>query len=123
MKILILEDNQDRIKKFKILFKNHDVYFCKTETEARRVCIDNKYTPFDILWLDHDLEGKIWEDSNKENTGYQFVKWMVDFGYQKNSLNYIHSMNPIGANLMLNYLKDNGYDGIWIPFHTIKLGE
>jgi hypothetical protein len=121
MKILILEDNQDRINKFKILFKNHDVCFCKTEFEARRACLDNKKTPFDILWLDHDLEGKIWEDSQKENTGYQFVKWMVDYGYQKNSLNYIHSMNPIGANLMLNYLRDNGYDGIWIPFHLLKL--
>jgi len=32
-------------------------------------------------------------------------------------------MNPIGANKMLNLLKDNDYDGIWIPFHLLKLEE
>ena len=50
------------------------------------------------------------------------MKWLVDNQFQKNSLFYIHSMNPIGANKMLNYLLDNGYDGIWIPCHLI-LGE
>jgi len=120
MKILILEDNQERIEKFKILFKNHQITFCDNIDDASTAC--QKMT-YDILWIDHDLNGKIWEDSFNYKTGYQFVKWMVDNGYQKNSLNYIHSMNPIGANLMLNYLRDNNYDGIWIPFHLLKLED
>jgi hypothetical protein len=123
MKILILEDNLERIEKFKILFKNQEVCFCKTVEEAQLACIENILTPFQAMWLDHDLNGKIWEDSFKEESGYQFVKWLVDGGFQKHSLNYIHSMNPVGANLMLNYLLDNGYDGIWIPFHILKLEE
>jgi len=32
-------------------------------------------------------------------------------------------MNLIGANKMLNLLLDNGYDGIWIPFHLLKLED
>jgi len=120
MKILLLEDNLERVEKFNILFKNHQVTHCDNIKDAKNACLNRV---FDILWLDHDLEGKIWEDSFKEETGYQFVKWLVDNGYQKNSLNYIHSMNPIGANLMLNYLKDNDYDGIWIPFHLLKLED
>jgi hypothetical protein len=120
MRILILEDNLERIEKFKILFKNQEVTHCASVCEAMMACRNKE---FDILWLDHDLQGKIWENSFHEETGYQFVKWMVDNCFQKNSLNYIHSMNPVGANLMLNYLKDNGYDGIWIPFHNLKIEE
>ena len=120
MKILILEDNPIRIEKFRKLFKNQEVDFSFIVEDAKAACLSNNYS---VLWLDHDLEGKIWEDSTKENTGYQFVKWMVDNNLQKNALIYIHSMNPIGANRMLNYLKDNDYDGIWIPFHSLKLED
>jgi hypothetical protein len=118
MKILILEDNPLRIEKFKILFKNHEVTHCDNIKDAKVACLNQI---FEVMWLDHDLHGKIWEDSFKEETGYQFVKWVVDNGLQEKSLNYIHSMNPVGANLMLNYLRDNGRDGIWIPFHLLKL--
>jgi hypothetical protein len=117
MRILILEDNPLRIEKFKILFKNQQVDHCATVNDAKNACLVHEY---DILWLDHDLDGKIWEDSDKETTGFEFVKWLVLNGFQKNSLNYIHSMNPVGANRMLNYLKDNDYDAIWIPFNTLK---
>ena len=117
MKIFILEDNTWRIDKFKELFKNHTLFICSDVQTAKQTCLNNT---FEIMFLDHDLSGKIWQDSNEENTGYQFVKWMVDNGFHKNSLNYIHSMNPVGANLMLNYLKANDYDGIWIPFHQLK---
>jgi hypothetical protein len=123
MKILILEDNPIRVEKFKILFKNQEVTHCDNLHSAKLACINNKFTPFDILWLDHDLTGKIWEDSFKDETGYQFIQWMVDSGFNKKALIYIHSMNPVGANLMLNYLKDNEYDGIWIPFNLLKLED
>jgi len=75
------------------------------------------------MFLDHDLGGRIWTDSGEENTGYQFVKWIIEENKQKNTLIYIHSMNPIGANKMLNLLLDNKYDGIWIPFNLINLEE
>jgi len=117
IKILILEDNPIRIEKFKELFRNQDIYLYSDTLCAKEAC---KIIEFDALWLDHDLNNRIWEDSQEENSGYQFVKWLVDNGLQKNSLNYIHSMNPIGANKMLNLLLDNGRDGIWIPFYLIK---
>ena len=120
MRILILEDNTIRIEKFELLFKNQQLRIVQNVEDAITFCLSEE---FQIMWLDHDLEGKIWEDSNKENTGYQFIKWLVDNEKQRNSLIYIHSMNPIGASKMLNYLKDNGYDGIWIPFNLLKLED
>jgi len=120
MKILILEDNINRIEKFKILFKNQELYITDNIKQAEEYC---QRIEFRVMFLDHDLDNKIWVDSNEENTGYQFVKWMVDNKLLKDSLIYIHSMNPCGANRMLNYLLDNNYDGIWQPYHLLKLED
>lgn len=120
MKILILEDDIIRIKKFNELFKYQEVYMCQDIYAAKDVC---KTFKIDLMLLDHDLGNKIWVDSKEENTGYQFVKWLVDNNLQKQSLIYIHSMNFVGANRMLDYLKSNEYDGIWIPFHILKFKE
>jgi DNA-binding LacI/PurR family transcriptional regulator len=118
MKILILEDNLIRIEKFKELFKNQDLYIAKDIQHAKEHC---NFNEFPVMLLDHDLGNQIWVDSNEENTGYQFVKWLIENNLQKNALIYIHSCNPIGANKMLSLLLDNGYDGIWHPFLLWKI--
>jgi len=121
MKILLLEDNPIRIEKFKQLFKNQDLFIFDDINSAYNACID-EFNYFPVFFLDHDLDQRIWVDSNEENTGYQFIKKIITNDKYKNSLFYIHSMNPVGANRMLNLLLDNGRDGIWIPAHLI-LGE
>ena len=120
MKILILEDNPIRINKFKAFFKNQELYIFDNAEQAYKACIHNE---FKMLLLDHDLDGKVWVDSKEENTGYQFITMLIGYpNHQvKKSIIYIHSMNPIGANKMLNLLKDNNYDGIWYPFHLWKI--
>lgn len=120
MKVFILEDNQERIKKFKELFKNQELFIFDNVEDALKSCQKNE---FNVMFLDHDLGGEIWVDSHKENTGYKFVYRLIWNNLQKNTLIYIHSMNPIGANKMLNLLLDNGYDGIWIPFNLLSLKE
>jgi len=121
MKILLLEDNQIRIEKFKQLFKNQDLFIFGNIKDAYLACISNY---FPVLFLDHDLDNQVWVNSNEENTGYQFIKMLIENSNHqvKNSLFYIHSMNPGGANRMLNLLLDNGRDGIWIPAHLILGG-
>lgn len=118
MKILILEDNQERIGKFKELFKNQELFIF--DSFNRELCDTVRKIDFDVMLLDHDLGNRIWVDSREENTGYQFIVWLIGNKLQKKSLIYIHSMNPIGANKMLNYLLDNDYDGIWIPYYLLK---
>jgi len=118
MRILLLEDNPVRQEKFKQLFKNQELIIVDNVLDAKDICRHNEIK---VMFLDHDLGNAIWVNSNEENTGYQFVKWLVDNEFQKNTLIYIHSMNPIGANKMLNYLLDNKYDGIWIPAHLINM--
>jgi DNA-binding NarL/FixJ family response regulator len=118
MKILILEDNPIRIEQFRQLLKNQELTITDTVSCAEELC---KQINYDIMFLDHDLGCRIWVDSQEENTGYQFVKWLVEISLQRKALIYIHSMNPVGANKMLNLLLDNGYDGIWVPFPQLKI--
>lgn len=116
MKILILEDNPARQEKFRHIFRNQELFISDNVKDALLCCLTND---FKVIFLDHDLGNEVWVDSEEENTGYQFVKMLVKDRLQKNSLYYVHSMNPIGANKMLNYLLDNGYDSIWMPCHLI----
>ena len=116
MKILVLEDNILRQEKFKQLFKNQELFIFDDIRKAFDSCQIND---FPVCFLDHDLDQKHWVNSNEENTGYQFIKKLIANQLLKHSLFYIHSMNPVGANNMLNLLLDNDYDGIWIPAHLI----
>jgi len=118
MNILLLEDNLIRIEKFKKLFKNQKLFICINIEQAKDVCLHNE---IDILQLDHDLDQRQWVESNEENTGYQFCKWLIKADNQKNALCYIHSMNFVGANNMMNLMIDNGRDVIWHPYHLLKI--
>lgn len=92
MKILIVEDNQERLDGFakKFLDDKNEVWFCTTYDTAVNVLRDNQ---IDALYLDHDLgEGK---------TGYDLACWLEEQEYLGNlpipRLIYIHSENTVGA--------------------------
>lgn len=78
----------------------------------------SKMSPFDVLFLDHDLGNQVYVDSYEENTGYQVARHIAG-----NSISftdcYIHSMNEFGAKLMLELLKPVG-NTCWIPFPDLE---
>lgn len=117
MKLLILEDSIHRQEIFKELFKHQTLFIVDNVEDAVKTLSWNK---IDMFFLDHDLDNKVYVDSNCENTGYSFVKKLVTYPEYKNTLVYVHSLNPIGANRMINYLLDNDYNGFWMPFNLIK---
>ena len=120
MRILILEDNQERIEWFKKVYKNHELIIFSKVIKAQLAVA---YGEIDVFFLDHDLEPNNLEGIDKCNTGYDFVKWIVSQNYQKRAIYYIHSMNPTGANAMLNLLKRHGYEALWTPFHLLKMSD
>lgn len=113
MRILILEDSKQRIEWFKEIYKHHELHITKNINEAITWCL---YLQFDILFLDHDLEENY---GTSESNGYMFVKRLIETQTQKRAIIYIHSMNPTGANVMLNRLRDNEYQATWIPYHLL----
>lgn len=120
MRILVLEDNQDRIEWFKRMYRNHELYITCDLVKAREFCWEHE---FDVIFLDHDLGDFNLAAIEKENTGYGFAKWITIEGIQKYALYYIHSMNPTGANAMQNILKDNGYNALWLPYSLLILED
>jgi hypothetical protein len=93
MKVLILEDDPNRIKIFKNKLKEHDVYFFTNVSDAKEATIN--FGPFDYYFLDHDLEGNVFVNSNYSNTGYQFAKFLAEKEVAGEII--VHSMNPAGA--------------------------
>lgn len=112
MKIFVLEDSLMRIKWFKKEYEGSEINIFTQVKEAIRFL--KKETP-DILYLDHDLDGKVFVDSSEENTGYQLAKFIAESGKKYDKI-VIHSMNPFGAKNMYHTLKNSARALYKIPF-------
>lgn len=117
MKILILEDNKYRIEHFKNMlnkkFIECEIVFTDNVKKAKKIFNDNQW---DIIFLDHDLDDRVYVDSNEPNTGYQFAKFLNKNLSNTIPIIIIHTLNPVGARNMMNELKTARY----IPFHLIQ---
>ena len=118
MKILILEDSPERIKTFKRKLMNHDTYFFDNVEEAKKAL--KLLGPFDIVFLDHDLDDRVFVNSNDANTGYQLAKYIAE-----NNINIpdviIHTMNPVGAENIKSVLPKAVICPFPVLFNYIKL--
>ena len=104
MKILIVEDDSERISTFMTLFKDHDVMAVNTARAAKDLVEKIK---FDVIFLDHDLGNKVFVDSNDANTGMQVAKY-IEGTCNMDSRFIVHSWNPEGARNIESYLKSMG---------------
>jgi CheY-like chemotaxis protein len=116
MKILILEDNTERIRVFKSVLGEHELFIFDKVKEAKSFIEKNEV---EILLLDHDLDDKIMVNSNDENTGYQFAKFIKQSGKKFDQI-IIHSLNPVGSVMMEEELKDCANEVKRIPFVFLK---
>lgn len=111
--VFFLEDSPDRYAKFfKWIETKAEKPNITSATDAgEAIKILEKSDHFDVIFLDHDLGGRIFVDSSEDNTGYQVAKFIKKKGITYNQL-IIHSQNPQGANNIKNILPD----GQIIPF-------
>jgi len=103
-KILILEDDANRIRQFKQAFKNQDPLYCTTVDNAIQALGKNPDIKFFLL--DHDLGGEQMVDSfGKEPTGFTFAKYLTTLyqDFSKVAI-VVHSWNPSGANNIKNLI-------------------
>jgi hypothetical protein len=64
--------------------------------------------PYDLILLDHDLGGQVYVNSDEENTGFQFCRFLTEparFESLNDTEFVVHSWNPAGALNMLHLLK------------------
>ena len=112
MKIMFLDDDPNRHTQLMSALVGFDssVDWAQTAQEAIKFLSSNEY---DIIYLDHDLGGKIMVESGEE-TGYEVAKWIND-NMENLPPIVIHSLNPVGVQNMLNVLPTAKA----IPFYTL----
>lgn len=120
MTTLFLDDNPDRHSIVEQLSPG-DIVHCYTVDQFADALFNPKYTSFDTVSLDHDLNDF---DSrsislDREATGLDACYIMLSNPSFINKLPdtiFIHSVNPCGAESMRAFLQRNGYTVRWIPF-------
>jgi CheY-like chemotaxis protein len=118
MKIFILEDRNRRIKWFKKVFSSENsLFFADNVEDAKKILLEN--SEFDILFLDHDLDQKIFVCPNESNTGYQLARLLVENKISFVSI-IIHSMNIFGSCRMFDVLKKISENVYRMPFPILR---
>ena len=113
-RFFILEDEIDRYPRNQIaeVLKQHGLTITRSCDQA----IERYVGGYDLLLLDHDMEG-FFEDPNHPNTGYQFVKWLTSHEWKGSKPQVmIHSHNPDGRKVMRLLLEEHGYHVTEMPF-------
>ncbi len=98
MKILFLEDDENRIAKARREFVGDALTVVETAQEAIAALNNDN---FDLASLDHDLGGTQMAESD-ENSGYAVAKHIVTMEQQPFVI--VHSFNPVGADRMMRHL-------------------
>lgn len=97
MKILVLEDNEERITQFKRNLAGNLLVIVDNADEAIDLLM---HTKWDVVMLDHDLGGKEMVSSGP-GTGYQVAVFLEQNPEFRPPNIIVHSMNPVGAKNIL----------------------
>jgi hypothetical protein len=114
MNILFLDDCPQRTKKFRSLVPS------ATTVSTAQECIDLLRTKeWDWIFLDHDLGGETYQDSQEFNTGMQVVREMISEPVIVKQV-VVHSLNYDAARTMISLLRESNYTTIRCSFLDIK---
>ena len=103
MKVLFLDDDPNRMKYARLYFSKDEL--SEAETAEQAIKMLEKYSPYDLVLLDHDLGGKVYCPSD-EVSGYAVAKHISEMPKEKLPLRVvIHSFNPAGAENMIRVLR------------------
>lgn len=114
MKILILDDM--KIRHEHIVSKlegKHMIFDAYTVDEA--IDFLDEFSPFDMVFLDHDLGGKVFFASD-EKSGYAVAKHIANMEDSiKPKEVIVHSLNPVGAKRMTDVMRDASIKATQMP--------
>lgn len=112
MKVLVLEDNiLQRVREFKRRFTERGwAYDCvEHASDCIRALSEKKYN---LVFLDHDLNGQTYVNTEFEDTGSGVARWWKNNEHpNKETPLILHTYNNLGAVYMHSCLPHS----IWIP--------
>lgn len=110
MKIILLDDERNYSDIYWISYPKHDEVIVLRTYQQFKNFVDNLDSLKDLLFtFDHDIQDF---HSKGEYTGFDCVKYLIELIQDNtilniNDLNYcVHSMNPIGAANIKNYIEN-----------------
>lgn len=123
MKILVLDDMTQRLSYFYAWYggSQHEYREAKTADKAMRVL--THFSPFDIVFLDHDLNEKHYDGIDDGETGYAVCQHIVELPEQHRPRRVVvHSMSPSGSQRMMSLLEANGINvkRVTFPFNPSR---
>lgn len=95
MNILLVDDNPHRITFFQNGLKPHKVTVCRHARTAMKAL---RQSSFDIVFLDHDLEGRA-ADPDEENSGSEIARYIAEHQIACGRI-ILHSENRAGRESM-----------------------
>ena len=96
MRVLVLDDSNERLKEFRQKLIGNVVVCVKTAKEAIKELASNEW---DCTCLDHDLGDKVMVPSGP-GTGYEVAEWLEQHPDKQPKMIFIHSFNTAGAKRM-----------------------
>lgn len=115
-RILFLDDCPTRRRWAQREFGPGNHFEAVDNAEAAIACLAEK--AYDLVYLDHDLDGEAWANPNGKNTGSEVVRWIL-LNRPKIGKVIVHSMNTPQGNRMANALRRRGYDATYRSWLTI----
>lgn len=118
--ILFLDDNSNRWKEFnKSAGKTHKVKWVETAKSCIKALETNSY---DEVFLDHDLGGKTYVNTQDANCGMEVVRYIVKNREKFIDTKFIvHSWNPPAGNEMCDKLCELNLKCCYVPFSQVVL--
>lgn len=116
MKILFLDDDEQRHDAFRRESIGHDVRHVRTVEQAIKAL--REHGPYDVASLDHDLGREHY--ASGPGHGYDVAVFLEEHTALCPPTVIVHSYNPNGARRMLAALQRTGCRSAWIPFFGWK---
>jgi len=119
MKIFILDDMVDRQQFLSYAVSKvygSDSYCIIADSFDNAIKVFEEHKEFDVMFLDHDLGGRVYVDSSDLNTGYQVAKYMVENNITSKEI-IVHSLNPAGVQNMLAILPKHAK---YVPYTLLR---
>lgn len=114
MRILFLDDCPHRTS----IFRSELPFAICHDTVPDIIARLQKET-WDVLFLDHDLNGESQVDSNRIDCGMEVVRWMLTNKAPVIKV-VVHSHNEDVRDIMVQKLVKAGYDAKSVPFIYLK---
>lgn len=109
--VIFLDDDHNRINAFRPWCPSAIIH---ETADMINKAIDTSDV-VDVLFLDHDLGGEVFVDSNREDCGMEVVRF-IEKKQPKIKHIVVHTMNPAAGEEMTLRLQKVGYSAQHVPF-------